>query len=123
MRAGTMLLLSCLACPAAQAAPFADPTQPPGAVAGGAESAAGAAEGPRLQSVLISPNRRVAVIGGQTVHQGGMYGEARVLRITEGEVVLQIGQERQTLRLIPDVEKRASRPANRVGMGHKGARK
>lgn len=123
MRAGLMLMLATLACTQALAAPFADPTQPPGAVSGGAESAAGATDGPRLQSVLISPNRRVAVIGGQTVPLGGMYGEARVVRITEGEVVLQTGQERQTLKLFSEVEKRVTRPSGRNGAVHKGARK
>ncbi|MGQ0510909.1 MAG: hypothetical protein ACT4P9_09875 [Betaproteobacteria bacterium] len=112
-----------LACSGAQAAPFADPTQPPGATPGGTDSATGAPEGPRLQSVLIAPNRRVAVIGGQTVPLGGMYGEFRVVRISEGEVVLQAGQERQTLKLYADVEKRVSRPAGRVGVAHKGAGK
>lgn len=122
MKAATILILAGLACSGAHAAPFADPTQPPGAIPGGADSATGAVEGPRLQSVLISPNRRVAVIGGQTVSLGGMYGEARVVRITEGEVVLQTGQERQTLKLFSDVEKRVTRPSGRTG-AHKGARK
>lgn len=118
-----MLMLATLACTGVHAAPFADPTQPPGAISGGADSAAGAAEGPRLQSVLISPNRRVAVIGGQTVPLGGMYGDARVVRITEGEVVLQTAQERRTLKLFSEVEKRVTRPSGRSEAAHKGARK
>lgn len=123
MRAGAMLVVAWLACTAAQAAPFADPTQPPGAVPEGLDAEKGAPEGPRLQSVLISPNRRVAVIGGQTVPLGGMYGQSRVVRIAEGEVVLQTGQERQTLKLFSDVEKRVSRPSGRAGATQKGARK
>jgi hypothetical protein len=51
-----------------------------------------------------------------------MYGEARVVRITEGEVVLQTGQERQTLKLFSGVEKRVTRPSGKPG-AHKGARK
>lgn len=120
MRAGAALILVGLAGSAAHAAPFADPTQPPGAVSGGADSAAAAQEGPRLQSILIAPNRRIAVIGGQTVPLGGMYGGSKVVRITESEVVLQAGQERQTLKLFTDVEKRVSRPAG-AGTAQKGA--
>jgi len=123
MKFGAILIAAWLACAQVHAAPFADPTQPPGASAGVPDPAKGSPEGPRLQSVLISPNRRVAVIGGQTVPLGGLYGASRVVRITEGEVVLQTGQERQTLKLFSDVEKRIVRPAARAGAAHKGARK
>lgn len=123
MKARAIFVAAWIACSVAQAAPFADPTQPPGAMPSGRSPESGAAEGPRLQSVLISPNRRIAVIGGQTVPLGGMYGESRVVRITEGEVVLQAGQERKTLKLLSDVEKRISRPSGRAGSAHKGARK
>lgn len=125
MSAPSLAVVAWLACTAVQAAPFADPTQPPNAIPSGTEVAKGAPEGPRLQSVLISPNRRIAVIGGQTVPLGGMYGTSKVVRISEGEVVLQDGQERQTLRLFTDVDKRASgstgKPAGNSGAAHKGA--
>lgn len=123
MRAGAILIIGSLACTVVQAAPFADPTQPPGASHGGVEPASGSPEGPRLQSVLIAPNRKVAVISGQTVPLGGIYGESRVIRITEGEVVLQSGQERTTLKLLSDVEKRVLRPSVKAGAAHKGARR
>lgn len=123
MRAGAILIVGALACTVVQAAPFADPTQPPGALQGGVEPANGVPEGPRLQSVLIAPNRKIAVIGGQTVPLGGMYGDSRVIRISEGEVVLQSGQERTTLKLLSDVEKRDLRPSVKAGAVHKGARK
>lgn len=118
-----MLVITLLACTAVLAAPFSDPTQPPGTTSDGHGPESGATEGPRLQSILISPNRRIAVIGGQTVPLGGMYGESRVVRITEGEVVLQAGQERQTLKLLSDVEKRISRRSGRAESAQKGARK
>lgn len=120
MRPAAIAVLAALFGANAVAAPFADPTQPPGASAGGAADAA-PAEGPRLQSILISPNRRVAVIGGQTVPLGGTYGEARVVRITETEVVLQTGQERQSLKLHPEVEKRERRPSAAKRATAKGA--
>lgn len=118
-----MALFAALLGTGAVAAPFADPTQPPGAISGDAEAGSSSAEGPRLQSILISPHRRVAVIGGQTVPLGGMYGGARVVRITESEVVLQTGQERQSLKLHPDIDKRDRRPAVRTGVAQKGAHK
>jgi MSHA biogenesis protein MshK len=123
MKAATLLLLASLSASRAVAAPFADPTQPPGATGGGADAGPGMVEGPRLQSVLISPNRRVAVIGGQAVSLGGMYGDARVVRITESEVVLQTGQERRSLKLYPEIEKRVRRPSGRADVVHKGVGK
>jgi MSHA biogenesis protein MshK len=107
--AALALALALLAGWGAQAAPFGDPTRPPGA---GAQAEAGGGDtalGPRLQSVLIAPNRRVAVIDGQAVPLGGHYGDGRVIRITENEVVLQAGEERRTLKLFPDVDKRSAR--------------
>lgn len=106
----TALLFSlCLGCPAlAHAAEtLSDPTRPPASL-GVVEQGGGAtvAAGPVLQSVLISPGRRVAVISGQNVKLGEKFGDARVVRITESEVVLKNGKDTQTLRLFPDVEKR-----------------
>lgn len=87
-----------------------DPTQPPaGLVAdpGAAPAAvANAATGPVLQSVLISPERKSAIIGGKTVGVGDRYGDAQVVGIGEGEVVLKSGNKLRTLRLFPEVTKR-----------------
>ena len=110
MRRTITALLAALASAAAQAAPFADPTRPPNAAPEAASGVAAAAEGPRLESVLIAPNRRIAVISGQAVPLGGKYGEARLVRVSESEVVLQNGGQRETLKLFPGVEKK-SRPA------------
>jgi MSHA biogenesis protein MshK len=81
-----------------------DPTMPStgGYVAGRAP----VASGPVLQSVLISPGRRVAVISGQAVKLGEKYGDSQVVKITESEVVLQGESGSQTLRLYPGVEKK-----------------
>ena len=86
-----------------------DPTRPPGALAdmGGGE----AAGGPVLQSEMLSPGRKVAVISGETVVLGGRYGEARLVSVTETEAVLKNGAETTVLKLYPQVEKRpAGRP-------------
>jgi len=105
MRAATIVALAVsLWCglAVAQDAAFVDPTRPPNAVP---DSDATAPAGPRLQSVLISPHRREAVISGQTVALGGKYGDAIVIRISEGEVALRQGREIQTLTLLPEAKK------------------
>ena len=66
---------------------LADPTRPPAGLSS-AEPGDGAVAAPVLQSVMISSAARTAIIGGQTVNLGGTYGDARVVRITESEVVL-----------------------------------
>jgi MSHA biogenesis protein MshK len=84
-----------------------DPTRPvliPAQANAGKESVSG----PVLQSILIAPNRRVAIISGQTVALNGKYGDQTLIRMTETEVVLRNGKELQTLKLFPDVEKKMS---------------
>jgi len=101
-------LLICVAVlllvPAAHGAPFADPTRPPDYAP--ADAAPGVSGGSRLESVLIAPDRRVAVIGGQQVRLGEKFGDGRVVRITESEVVIRTADGTQTLKLFPEVEKR-----------------
>jgi hypothetical protein len=99
-----------LACAApAQTKPLADPTRPPNV---STESRRGAAvDGPRLQSVLISPTRRAVVISGATVALGGRYGNATVEAISESAVVLRYADRRETLQLLPSQDKRQRRAA------------
>ena len=82
-----------------------DPTRPPASLIAGSLVAA-PSSGPGLQSIMISSGRRLAVIGGQTVQVGDKLGDARVVKIAEGEVVLNNGKELQTLKLFPGIEKR-----------------
>lgn len=84
---------------------LADPTRPPvGLVAD--ESLAEAAGGPVLQSVLIpKKGRAVAVIGGQQVYLGEMYGESRLIKLTEREAVLEGPSGIERLLLTPGIEK------------------
>ena len=89
----------------ARAENLPDPTRPPSeleATAGGGVAVPG---GPMLQTVLISPRHKVAIINGETVKLGGMYGSARVVKISESGVVLNEGGSLQTLKLFPRVEK------------------
>ena len=91
-----------LACGAAGAsAQLTDPTRPPGALAGGDPGAPGG--GTQLQSVMISPSGRSAIIGGETVKLNGKYGDARVIRITETEVVLRSAGGTEILHMYPDI--------------------
>jgi hypothetical protein len=79
-----------------------DPTQPPPEAA---LVAGPAPVGPVLQSVMIAPGRRTAVIGGQLLKEGDSFGDTKLVRISQGEVVLSGPGGEQTLKLFPAVEK------------------
>ena len=81
-----------------------DPTRPPAALGLRAGLDAAGDGLPRLQSVLISPRqggRHVAVIDGETVRLGDRFKGARVARMSQTEVELVRGRERQVLQLHP----------------------
>ncbi|GGZ06692.1 MSHA biogenesis protein MshK [Pseudoduganella plicata] len=93
-----------LALPAfALAQAVADPTLPPPSLqAPGATAPVVAPALPELQSILVSREaggRRVAVISGEMVRQGGRYRGAVVESVGETSVVLRRGRTRETLRL------------------------
>jgi MSHA biogenesis protein MshK len=62
----------------------------------------------RLQSVLISPKRRVAVIDGKTVREGALHQGAIVASIRATYVVLTKNGAKETLRLYPAPAPKAS---------------
>jgi len=101
---------------AASAQGLADPTRPPAALA--LPGSAAASGGPVLQSVMLSPGRKVAMISGQMVALGGRYGSARLVRLTDSEAELKDGAETIVLSLYPQVEKR---PAGKMQRGETGA--
>lgn len=108
----TPFLFALLAAFAADAAPFADPFRPPRQAeqsASGDEARGPAA--PRLESVLIGPDRRVAVINGQQYVEGERFGAGRILRISESEVVIRHSDRDEKLTLFPDGGKRSSATA------------
>lgn len=84
-----------------------DPMRPPAAYVD-AESGGGEAGGPVLQSVMISPTLKAAIINGEMVKLGGKFGSARLVKVSESEVVLRSGEEMQVLKMYPGVEKRAN---------------
>jgi MSHA biogenesis protein MshK len=107
MRAASLAVLALLAVLApAWAQGLTDPTRPPNAVADPAQDAGG---GTQLQSVLISQGRRRAIINGNMVALGDTVGEAKVVKITETEVVLQKGSETEVLKLYPAVDKQPAK--------------
>ena len=84
-----------------------DPTRPP-SMAAGTPRDGGAAKhtaSQRLQSILISPTRRLAVIDGRTVTEGSRVDAATVVQIAETRVTLRQGAELTTLELYPGIQR------------------
>jgi len=79
-----------------------DPTQPtdPEQFFGSADSHSGSSWS--LQSILSSPQRRIAVINGTRVKEGDRIGSARVIRIHDSHVLLGTSGRRLTLHLFPE---------------------
>lgn len=97
---------------------LSDPTRPPAELhrgTGPAQPAEGKA-GLVLQSVLIFPDARSAIINGEHVLLGQKVGSLRLVKVAETEVVLLNGGERRTLKLFPGVDKR---PATSARSGEK----
>ena len=98
--------------PAWAQSPLADPTRPPTGVPGAMNSDE-AAGGPVLQSVLIPrQGKPLAVIDGHTVRLGQRYGDARLVRVSEHDVVLDGPEGIERLQLTPGIEKTNIRPVN-----------
>ena len=111
MATGLRMLLAALLLSAPQIAaaePLPDPTRP--AIDLNSSGASDAADFvpddavPRgLQSTIISPKYRAAIINGETVNLGGKYGDSRLVEVRENSVVLQNAQGRRVLELFPKV--------------------
>jgi len=97
-----------------------DPTRPPvGYLATGADTGEGDG-GPVLQSVMISPTQRTAIINGALVKVGEKYGDAVLTRVAESEVVLRSGGVNRVLKLYPRVDKREAGQGAAVAMPPRG---
>ena len=83
-----------------------DPTRPPASIAAPVAAASGVAESQPagLQSIIISKTRRAAIIDGETVELGGKHGDAKLVEVNEGSVVLRSARGRQVMTLFPDVK-------------------
>jgi MSHA biogenesis protein MshK len=95
-----VLAASGLLAGAALAQPLADPTRPPAAGTGELRRS-DPAPATRLQSVLISSRRSVAVIDGRAVRVGERVGDATLVAIDPSEVTLERGAARERLTLLP----------------------
>jgi MSHA biogenesis protein MshK len=117
-------LLICLAVTGTSGAQeLRDPTRPPSF---SPESSAETAAGSRLQSVILSTRRKLALIDGQPVHLGGRVGDAVLIALSETEAVLQRGAEVERLRLVPGIDKKRSataRPSAPLPAGADGGSK
>lgn len=101
-----VLAVACtLVASSALAQALQDPTRPPASLGAPAKGAGeSASDVPHLQSILIARTpggRHVAVIDGETVRLGDNYKGARVERMTQTEVVLSKGGNKQVLKLFP----------------------
>ena len=104
------LIAATLLLPAAASAQriTVDPTRPPaGFGTGAADTERETAGGVRLQTVMISPTQRAAIINGVMVRLGEKYGDAVLVGVAENGVVLKSGSVHQVLKLHPDVDMRA----------------
>ena len=81
-----------------------DPTRPPHTEKAGASTKGGASpRGWTLQSTLVAPRRRVALINGELVSEGDSIDGAGVLEIREHDVLIQTPSGRRVLQLLPDI--------------------
>ena len=74
--------------------------------------AADAGGGMMLQSVIISPTSKAAIISGVLVKLGEKYGDAVLVKVAENEVVLKSGTTSQVLKLYPGVDRSDAAPAD-----------
>lgn len=96
----------------AASAQVSDPMRPPEGV-GVADGATAPAASSGVQAVIVRGNgKSVALINGRQVAVGDSVGDKRVVKISEGEVVLKGAGGRETLKVIPAIEKQPAGKAS-----------
>jgi MSHA biogenesis protein MshK len=109
MATGLRILLAGLLLTAGHAAladSLPDPTRPAidlNSVGGAAEVVPEEDISRGLQSIIISPSYRAAIINGEKVFVGGKTGDSRLVEVRESSVVLQNAQGKRVLELFPKV--------------------
>ena len=93
-----------------------DPTRPPAEISSSGVVQAVPQKDSGLQTIIISPTRRAAIINGQMVELGAKLGDARLVGISESVAVLERAQGRQVLALFPGVEINRKQPSNSKDM-------
>ena len=96
-------------CGGAFAQGMSDPMRPPAFIEN--QESTGAAGGPVLQTIVIGPDRRYAIIDGEKVTPGSRFREARVVQIAENQVTLRDAGGDTVLKLYPQVQKLIAQPA------------
>jgi MSHA biogenesis protein MshK len=94
-----------------QADTLKDPTQPPASLYGEVSVNNEVVTGPVLQSVMIGPQYRAAIINGEKVVLGGKYQQATLIRLNEHAAVLR-NPDMTTQTLVMDyaIEKKTISP-------------
>ena len=84
----------------------ADPMRPPSWLGGKASSSKQTKpnEALRLQQILRSEDRLLAIINGKVLEKGQKISGAKVLRIKENSVELRIGSRKKVLLLTPGIK-------------------
>jgi MSHA biogenesis protein MshK len=72
----------------AQAETLKDPTQPPASLNSELSENEPMVSGPILQSIMIGPHTRVAIINGEKVMLGKKYQQATLIKLDENKAVL-----------------------------------
>ena len=122
-RALAFAVLACALAPHASgvaAEILSDPTRPPAAFK--LDAAEVAASRPVVQSIIITPHSRSAIIDNERVELNGRFRDALVAQITESEVVLRSATGVETLKMYPGIDKtpiRREPRRNRAGPGDK----
>ena len=88
-----------------------DPTRPPNLSGLSFGAAATTPSGPILQSIVLSPKRRLALIDGKLLGIGNRVGGATLVAIEIDSVRLQEGRGTKVVKLLPDVWKREEETA------------
>lgn len=83
----------------------ADPTRPPAWLGKSIQVAPQtSAKSYQLQQILISEQRRLAIINGELVSEGQNFENARVVKISFDKVVLRVSGKKKTLTLSPETK-------------------
>lgn len=113
--ASASLAVICMAAAStANAQTLRDPTRPPGIGTKGATDKV-EPSGWVLQSVLISPERRYAIINGEVVPIGGSIAGAQLIAVAAERVTLRTHDGLRTVHLFPDVTRRGAADAGDSG--------
>ena len=105
-----------MVCAAPVNAELGDPTRPPDykKQAEPPQAEAVAVEKWALTSVLISPQRRVAIVNGQAVQEGDTVESSRVVQIRTSEVLLQRDGKQIVVSLLPRAVKATKHQKNKT---------